>query len=45
MITNRFKKELNKNEYYVVNPKTGSQKRININKLVDNAKKALYAGA
>lgn len=41
MITNRFKKELNKNEYYVVNPKTGSQKRININKLVDNAKKAL----
>ena len=41
MITNRFKKELNKNEYYVVNPKTGSKKRININKIVDSAKKAL----
>ena len=41
MITNRFKKELNKNEYYVVNPKTGSQKRININKIVDSAKKTL----
>lgn len=41
MITDRFKKELNKNEYYVVNPKTGSQKRLNVNKIVDNAKKAL----
>lgn len=41
MITNRFKNELNKNEYYVVNPKTGSQKRININKIVDSAKKTL----
>lgn len=41
MITNKFKKELNKNEYYVVNPKTGSQKRLNVNKIVDNAKKAL----
>ena len=41
MITNRLKTELNKNKYYEVNPKTGSQKRININKLVDNAKKAL----
>lgn len=41
MITNRLKTELNKKEYYEVNPKTGSQKRININKLVDNAKKAL----
>ena len=41
MITNRLKTELNKKEYYEVNPKTGSQKRININKLLDNAKKAL----
>ena len=45
MITNRLKTELNKNEYYVVNPKTGSQKRININKIVDSAKKALKRAA
>lgn len=41
MLTDRFKRELNKNDYYVVDPKTGKEKSLDTDKLVDMAKKAL----
>lgn len=41
MLGDRFKRELNKNDYYVVNPKTGKEKSLDTDKLVDMAKKAL----
>ena len=41
MLGDRFKRELNKNDYYVVDPKTGREKSLDTDKLVDMAKKAL----
>lgn len=38
---NRFKKELNKKEYYVIDPKTSRETSIDIKKVVSLAEKAL----
>lgn len=45
MLGDRFKRELNKNDYYVVDPKTGREKSLDTDKLVDMAKKALKKAA
>lgn len=41
MLTERFKRELNKNDYYVVDPKSGKEKSLDTDRIVDMAKKAL----
>lgn len=45
MLGDRFKRELNKNDYYVVDPKTEREKSLDTDKLVDMAKKALKKAA
>lgn len=44
-IKDRANKEINKYDYYVVNPQTGKGKKIDTEKLVKKAKKALIVAA